>query len=396
MSYCKMLKQRFGSVAFLVLNLATLITFALNTTAFLRSTETLQHPFTGRVQPHVSKSTRTLCLFENKGNDCDESGLKIAIVGGGPSGLLLSHRLFQDRMGSNANHKITLFDGRSDPRTNELEERAYPLGIGIRGRSAIRSVDENLWKKVKSRGYESERFNLHIGLPGSRNKGLVIPLRKEPTTVEEKSLTEPSLLIYQSELCRTLLEELEERPYGDKDDLKLYFDSKVLSCDFDAMTIDVSSAGNSTNTFGPFDLIVGCDGVNSCVRTSIDQTFAEFSTTRSRLPGVIKVVRLNHSVGETAADGTEPYDPSAVSLLIPSGALSSQPARMEAAASYFQAEKVAKAAVARSLSTCENVRMLRQSWKPSDKRFRCGRRTAWETLPINSWRRTWLPTRSIR
>mmetsp|Transcript_14157 Transcript_14157/g.39607 ORF Transcript_14157/g.39607 Transcript_14157/m.39607 type:complete len:556 (-) Transcript_14157:33-1700(-) len=311
-----------GSVAFLVVNLALLITFALDTSALLRSTidtaQTLQATYCDRVQPHTPKETT--CLFGKKENGCDEKGLKIAVVGGGPSGLLLSHRLLLYNMRSNANHKVSLFDGRSDPRSNELEGRAYALGIGIRGRTAIRSVDENLWKAVKSRGYESERFNLHVGLPGTGERGLVIPLRTEPTTTEEKSVIEPSLLVYQSELCAALLEELEGRSYGNKDNLELHFGSKVVDCDLDSMTIDVSTASNSTKTFGPFDLIVGCDGVNSCVRTSIDQTSPEFSTTRSRLPGFFKVVRLDRSVAETAVDGNEPYDPSAVSLLIPSGA----------------------------------------------------------------------------
>jgi kynurenine 3-monooxygenase len=56
------------------------------------------------------------------------------------------------------NIKVTLLEGRSDPRSKETEQRAYALGLGIRGRTAIRKVDEAMWQAVKEHGYESERF----------------------------------------------------------------------------------------------------------------------------------------------------------------------------------------------------------------------------------------------
>ena len=272
----------------------------------------------------LERIARTKGLFAtDDGGDRNEEGLKIAVVGAGPSGLLLSHLLLND--GNKNGNQITLFDGRSDPRTNQLEGRAYALGLGVRGRTSIRTVDEALWEAVKSRGYESERFKLHLSL--SEKKDLVIPLRSDSKTSKSSpSYVEPSLLIYQSELCASLLEELEERQDG-TESVGIHFGTRVVDCDLGSMTIRTLPANGRNTTsdaasseFGPFDLIVGCDGVNSQVRSSIDQNFEEFSTTRERLPGFLKVVRLGYAAGATNEDGSDVYDPTAVSLLIPSGA----------------------------------------------------------------------------
>ena len=98
-----------------------------------------------------------------------------------------------------------------------------------------------------------------------------------------------------------------------------------MDCNLDTMMIQTTtndaSDGDIIEDFGPFDLIVGCDGVNSRVRDSIDKSFEEFATTFERIPGLLKVVRLDYSVGKTTDEDTQaPYDPKAVNLLIPSGA----------------------------------------------------------------------------
>ena len=63
-----------------------------------------------------------------------------------------------------------------------------------------RTVDEPLWAAVRDAGFESDRFTLRIG------SKLKIDLR-----TPDDSNSEPSVLIYQSELCAALLAELEKR-----------------------------------------------------------------------------------------------------------------------------------------------------------------------------------------
>ena len=74
-------------------------------------------------------------LFRVRHTALPLTGLRSLIVGGGPSGLLLAHRLLD------AGGSVSLLEGRPDPRApGYLEGRAYALGLGLRGRTAIRTV----------------------------------------------------------------------------------------------------------------------------------------------------------------------------------------------------------------------------------------------------------------
>jgi kynurenine 3-monooxygenase len=220
-------------------------------------------------------------------------GLKVAVIGGGPSGLLLAHRLLK------AGGTVNLYERR--PKPDQLEHRAYALGVGIRGRTAIQSVDLDLWKVVQGRGFASERFILHAG-------PLSIRLRDEKDGKSSiGAAVEPSLLLFQSDLCRALVDDLETR-WSATGRLNLNFDSEINDLDLVKKTVASGSIGLTTKKEA-FDLVVGCDGVNSIVRKQIDTLWPEFQTTQELLPGVFKVVQL----------ATMPplLDPSAVQLLIP-------------------------------------------------------------------------------
>ena len=199
-------------------------------------------------------------------------GLRAAVVGGGASGLLLAHRLLD------AGCSVKIFEGRADPRSSDaLEGRAYALGLGLRGRTAIRSCDEELWQQVKGAGFGSDRFTIHLPFGA-------IDLRKPDPA------REPSVLIYQTALCGALLDELERRHASDR--LRISFQRKVDDVDPLAGAVDGET----------FDLVAGCDGVNSATRGAIARRCPGFDVERVELPGSLKVVRLSSMPAPLAPD----------------------------------------------------------------------------------------------
>lgn len=205
------------------------------------------------------------------------SGLRVGIVGGGASGLLLAHRLLD------SGAAVTLYESRQDPRLGlGLEGRAYALGLGLRGRTAIRSVDEGLWQSVAAAGFGSDRFTLHLPFAS-------LDLRKPSPGME------PSVLIYQTDLCSALLGQLERR-HGGSGRLDIRFECAVES-------VDVASACVRWQTGeATFDLVAGCDGVQSAVRRAIASQCPAFVCEQATLDGFLKVVRLDAMPAALATD----------------------------------------------------------------------------------------------
>jgi kynurenine 3-monooxygenase len=200
------------------------------------------------------------------------SGLRTVVVGAGPAGLLLSHRLLD------AGASVELLEGRPDPRTpGYLEGRAYALGLGLRGRTAIRTVDESLWQAVAAKGFPSDRFTLHLG-----------PFKVDLRTPDDSN-SEPSILLYQSDLCAALLEELNQR-HGAR--FSASFQSKVVSCDPVEGVVKFLGA-DGAELEAKADLVAGADGVRSVVRDGIAAASPGFQASIQPLPGNLKVVRLD-------------------------------------------------------------------------------------------------------
>ena len=235
-------------------------------------------PTTGAfVTPQHASSKTQQYYHALQAHSDKEWDLNVAIVGAGPSGLLLAHKLLQSNIPVS---NIDVFESRSDPRDLKKQQgsRAYALGLGIRGRSAIRTVDEELWTAVKKRGFECERFRLHF------TQKLNVKLRDREEGVE------PSVLIYQTDLCSGLLDELELRSSeSSKCTVKVHYEKFIKQVDLANAII------TNEQKKGPYDLIVGCDGANSIVRGALEKysppnTF-QF-TQRKLLPGCFKVCRL--------------------------------------------------------------------------------------------------------
>ena len=241
----------------------------------------------GLIGPAVPSNSLLLSSVSSTSND----ELKVAIIGAGPSGLLLAHRLISSPLPVST---LDIYESRSDPRKeSNLDGRAYALGLGIRGRTAIKSVDEKLWQSVKSRGFECDRFRLHI------NDRFNVKLRDTETGVE------PSVLIYQTDLCGALLDELNKRSEETSVTLNVQYGKEVSHVNLTSSQITF----RDNPEHKVYDLVIGSDGANSIVRAAIEIYSPPFTATQRKLPGFFKVARVNKMPPK--------LDPASVALILP-------------------------------------------------------------------------------
>jgi hypothetical protein len=79
---------------------------------------------------------------------------KVVVVGAGPAGLAVAHYLLQ----RTEPYDITVIDRRADPRTSiEASIRSYSLGLGVRGRTALKMLPPYVWQGVRERGVECDK-----------------------------------------------------------------------------------------------------------------------------------------------------------------------------------------------------------------------------------------------
>lgn len=176
--------------------------------------------------------------------------MKIVIVGAGPAGLLLAHRL----LARSSHYQVFIYDQRSDPRIQRSDERAFVISLTERGQQILKAI-EGLWPVVKQQGVEIRKtgfYNQKLG---------------QWQSVQRSSDPEQfSLLINRNNLCIALLDELEKR--ANPNSLHLVFNAPCVEVDLKAHRVKFAVSEDHPLEQS-YDLLVGADGIHSVVKNAL-------------------------------------------------------------------------------------------------------------------------------
>lgn len=185
--------------------------------------------------------------------------MKVVIVGAGPSGLFLAHRI----LNSNSTSRVEIFERKDNPNSLEYtDNREFGFGLGTKAKNCLKKVD-GLWELVIEKGVK-----LSIG-------ELILITRRELCTL----------------LLNSLISNYQENKESQTDKLKIDFNSSVLEVDFQNHKILVEQENNCQ--WVSYDLLVGSDGVNSTIRSALQASFPkELNFQQQIRPQVWKVLQL--------------------------------------------------------------------------------------------------------
>lgn len=200
----------------------------------------------------------------------------VAIIGAGPSGILLAHYLL--RRGDR--YRVDLYERRSDPQTIPFSSsRTFPLSLNQRGIDALNNI-EGLVEMVKGISVSSTGSVFHQ----SNGKTRFTP-RQNPIFILDRTQLAIALLKKLTETC-------------DPTRLNLYFNHQCTKVDFASKTATFCQNQTAEITIN-YDLLVGADGAKSLVREKFLSTEL-FELEQKYIPTDYKSIFLPNSV-ETAA-----------------------------------------------------------------------------------------------
>jgi kynurenine 3-monooxygenase len=197
---------------------------------------------------------------------------KVAIIGAGPSGLLLAHYLLR----RHHQYQIDIYERRSDPRGIPFDKtRTFPISLGARGMNALRQIP-GLEEAVKAVSLEIQGSILH------KKNGKTQVIKRET----------PLITLDRTNLATVILEKLVEK--YDHSRINIHFDCQCTEVDLATKTIKLSpskSSNNITEFTTNYDLLIGADGARSVVREAFLKT-DNFQFEQNYVPNAYKSIFL--------------------------------------------------------------------------------------------------------
>jgi kynurenine 3-monooxygenase len=196
----------------------------------------------------------------------------IAIVGGGPSGLLAAIALARRGI------RTTVFERdvhpELAPRFNP--DRSYTIDITGHGLRALRHIDATSY------------FDAHLlRFKGIQHRGRVAQPWNEPGWTGSRG-----------DIVRALMAPIAER-HGEL--VTFEFESRVTAVDVHAGALTCESAGDGGAT-RRFDLIIGADGAGSVVREAMREQVPGFTVATKSIPNYVTMLALDRVSDEMDAN----------------------------------------------------------------------------------------------
>jgi kynurenine 3-monooxygenase len=199
---------------------------------------------------------------------------KVAIVGAGPSGLLMAHYLLLrgDR------YQIDIYERRSDPRLISFSKaRTFPISLSERGMTALQKIP-GLSEAVKAISVEMKGAISHQ----KNGKMRVIPREKSLTTLDRTNLV------------ITLLEKLIEK--ANNHQVNIHFNCQCTQVNFTNKTVSFHQTGEAEpkDITVNYDLLIAADGARSVIRNHFLNTEL-FELQQKYIPNDYKSVYISRT-----------------------------------------------------------------------------------------------------
>jgi kynurenine 3-monooxygenase len=184
--------------------------------------------------------------------------MKVIIVGSGPSGLFLAHKL----LSRSQRYQVEIFEKLDDPNISQDNDKEFGFGLWEKAQTWLKSID-GLWELVAQEAISLNAGNL-----------ILIPRRR---------------------LCAILINLLKER-FGNNLEIKvaqcsIHFKTSVIGVSLESREVFVETAFGQQKI--GYDLLVAADGVRSTIRdAAIASNPEKYAFEQKLRPHLWKVLEL--------------------------------------------------------------------------------------------------------